>query len=270
MEKLSNNKNLNWIAAILAGALAAIAVYMGAIMTYDVMGDVLPGNDTARLLALAFFDGGAIAWAGICIYLARGSNQRAVSFWMMCFDLAGVVAMVIGAIYTGGQTLVNPPPWLGKFIVDGVMVVMASNLIALYYYHYNKPEVKEAITAQDLEDELTEQAEQQARANIKREAMQLGALLAGRVTSRIKYRMRLPMTVDEQAQWNGEIVEGETLPQPALPAPASDDVPTWVKAIFRFFGRGRSPQAQPSEPITSTPTSDSNSNDGSQEPSPNA
>ena len=76
MERFTNNKNLKWIAGILAGLLAAIAVYMGAIMTYDVMGDVLPGNDTARLLALAFFDGGAIAWLGICVYLARGSNQR--------------------------------------------------------------------------------------------------------------------------------------------------------------------------------------------------
>src|SRR5262245_28725717 len=132
MENLSSNKNLKWIAGVLAGLLAAIAVYMGAIMTYDVMGDVIPGNETGRLLALAFFDGGAISWAGMYVYRARGSNQRSVSFWLMVFDLAGVVAMVIGAIYTGGQTLVNPPPWLGKFIVDGVMVVMATNLIALY------------------------------------------------------------------------------------------------------------------------------------------
>src|SRR5688500_19997608 len=120
MEKVTNNTNIKWLAQILAGLLAVIAVYMGALMTYDVMGDVLPRNETARLLALSFFDGGALAWAGMYVYLARGSSQRAVSFWMMLFDLAGVVAMVIGAILTGGQELTNPPAWIGKFIVDGV------------------------------------------------------------------------------------------------------------------------------------------------------
>jgi hypothetical protein len=270
---MKENKNFKWLAVILAGALAAIAVYMGAIMTYDVMGDVIPNNPTARMLALAFFDGGAIAWAGMYIYLARGSNQRAVSFWMMVYDLAGVVAMVIGAIFTGGQTLVDAPPWLAKFIVDGVIVTMTLNLVATYYYHIQKPEVREAVAAQELEDTLTEQAEQQARATIEREAQHLGALLAGRVTSRIKYRMRLPMSEQEEAQWRGEVVDGDLLPQPALPAPAEagislrDFLGTWLKS---FFTRGRSPQPVGSVPTTTTPNSDSNSNDEPQpEPAPN-
>jgi len=180
----------------------------------------------------------------------------------MIFDLLGVGAMVIGAIYTGGQTLVNPPPWLAKFIIDGVMVVMLANLYALYYYHTNKPEVREAINAQTLEDQLIEQAEQQARANIEREAQTLGALLAGRVTSRIKYRMRLPMSETEAAQWRGEIVEGQEIPQPAqLPAPAYDGVPVWLTGLLqRFFGRGGS-QPQPSGPTTTSQNSDSNSNE---------
>ena len=262
---MKENKNFKWLAVILAGALAVIAVYMGALMTYDVMGDVLPGNETARLLSLAFFDGGAIAWAGMYIYLARGSNQRAVSFWMMCYDLAGVVAMVIGAIYTGGQTLVDAPPWLAKFIVDGVMLTMALNLIAVYYFHIQKPEVKEAIDAQTLEDTLLEEAEAQARATIERDAQALGALLAGRVTSRIKYRMRLPMSEAEAEQWRGEIVDAETIPQAQLPAPATGPgfvVWNWLKSFLQI---GIPAQVQQSELTTATPTLDSNSND---EPQP--
>lgn len=270
MERITNNKRLAWLAGILAGLLAITAVAMGVWMTWLVMGLVLPGNQTARFMALAFFDGGALGWAGVYIYKARGTPQRAVSLWMMVYDLAGVVAMVIAEIFLGGQQLVDIPLWLGRFIVDTVIITFALNLIAWYYYHTNQPEVREVITAQELEDELTEQAERQARANVEREAQQLGALLAGRVTSRIKYRMRLPMTQTEREQWEAsEVVDAETLPQPALPAPATyDSMPVWLAGLLqRFFGKGQ-PQPQPSEPTTTTPPSAPSSNNNPQPPSP--
>jgi len=267
MEKVTNNKRLAWLAGIFAGLLALIAVSMGVWMTWLVMGRVLPGNELARYMALAFFDGGALGWAGVYVYLARGTPQRAVSLWLLVWDLAGVVAMVIGEILLGGQQLVIIPPWLGKFIVDTVIATFAINLIAWYYYHTNAPETREAINAQDLEDELTEQAERQARASIEREAQQLGALLAGRVTSRIKYRMRLPMTQTEREQWEaGEVVEAETLPQPALPAPAGDRVSLW-SWLKSFLSVGM-PQPQPSESIPTLQNTDSNSNVPPQGPAP--
>ena len=239
MKNYFENQNFAWIARIFAGLLALIAVYMGARMTYDLMGDVLPGNETTRLLALAFFDGGAAAWAGMYVYLARGSNQRAVSFWMMCFDLLGVVAMVIGEILTGGQQLVNPPVWLGRFIIDSVIVVMCANLIALYYYHINKPELQESIEAANLEDMLANEAMQQARANVEREAQVLGAILARRATARLKYRARLPMSEAEAAEWRGEAIDATAEDVPALPGPQRL---TFWDHVMSFFGRGQSRQ----------------------------
>ncbi|MEO7841615.1 MAG: hypothetical protein ABIU06_19920 [Anaerolineales bacterium] len=272
MEKITNNKRLAWLAGVFAGLLSIIAVGMGVWMTWLVMGRVLPGNLTARFMALAFFDGGALGWAGVYVYKARGTPQRSISLWLLVWDLLGVVAMVIGEILIGGQELVAVPAWIGKFIIDTVIGTFALNLVAWYYYHTNAPETREAITAQDLEDELTEQAERQARAAIERESQQLGALLAGRVTSRIKYRMRLPMSETEAEQWRGDIVDAEALPSPAqLPAPVSDGVPVWLMGLLhRFFGHGRS-QPAASEPTTVTPTSDLNSNDKPEpEPKPSA
>lgn len=268
MEKITNNKRLAWLAGVFAGLLALVAVAMGVWMTWLVMGRVLPGNETARWMALAFFDGGALGWAGVYVYKARGTPQRAVSLWLLVWDLLGVVAMVIAEILIGGQALVAIPAWIGKFIINTVIATFALNLVAWYFYHTNAPETREAITAQDLEDELTEQAERQARAQIERESQQLGMLLAGRVTSRIKYRMRLPMSETEAEQWRGEIVDAETMPSPAqLPAPPAEGVPAWLMSVLRFFGRGQS-QPIASEPITTSPTSDSNSNDNPQ-PEPN-
>ena len=248
MEKITNNKRVAWLAGVFAGLLALVAVGMGVWMTWLVMGRVLPGNETARYMALAFFDGGAFGWAGVYIYKARGTPQRSIALWLLVLDLLGVVAMVIAEILIGGQSLVAIPAWVGKFIINTVIAVFALNLIGWYYYHTNAPETREAIAAQDLEDELTEQAERQARATIEREAHQLGALLAGRVTSRIKYRMRLPMSEVEAEQWRGEIVDAETLPQPALPAPAAaPGLWNWLKS---FLSVGMPAQVQQSELTT--------------------
>jgi hypothetical protein len=229
---------------------------MGAAMTYDVMGDVIPGNETTRLLALAFFDGGAIAWAGIYVYLARGSKQRAVSFWLMCFDLLGVVLMVIGAIYTGGQTLVNPPAWLAKTIIDGVMLVMSVNLIALYYYHINKPELQESIEAANLEDMLANEALQQARVNVEKEARALGAIMARRATGRLKYRLALPMSEAERAEFDGEAIDATAEDVPALPDQQRPDFWDYLKS---FFGFGRSTPSPVTLPSPSSSETDTNS-----------
>ncbi len=142
MKAFSENQNVRWLAAILAGLLGIGAVIMGAYMTLQVMQIVLPKSVFAQYMALAFFDGGALGWAGTYIYLAKGSHQRAVSFWLMWYDLAGVVAMVIGEIIIGGQSLVDIPTWLGGFIVGAVIVTFAVNLVAWYYYHQNKPELQ--------------------------------------------------------------------------------------------------------------------------------
>lgn len=261
MKSVFDNQNVAWVARILAAVLSAIALYMGASMTYDVMGDIIPGNETTRLLALAFFDGGAVTWAGIYVYLARGSNQRAVSFWLMVMDLAGVVAMVIGAILTGGQQLINPPPWIARFIIDSVVIVMCANLIALYYYHINKPELQESIEAQNLEDRLANEAMQQARVNVEREAQTLGAILARRATARLKVRARLPMSEAEAAEWRGETIDATAEDMPGLPAPQQLRFWDYVKS---FFGFGR---FKPS-PVTPSSKNSSNSPQETPQPSP--
>jgi hypothetical protein len=218
--------------------------------------------------ALALFDGGALAWLSAFIYKAKGMQQRTTALLMTCLDLAGVLLMVAGRIFTGGQELTDIPAGLGQAVIYGLIGATLLNLAAVYYYHLNEPDTVEAIEAQSLEDELTEEALRQARAQIKREAQALGFTLAARVTANIKYRMRLPMTPAERRQWDAKVIEGKVKDEPAeapqyLPAPGQTPAArpaflAWLANLPKLWRAGNradpfpDPQPEPADTITST------------------
>jgi len=250
---MKDNKMLGWfLSTILYPALFLGALFTSASMTFDVIGMILPRSPFMKWLAIGFFDAGALVWWLMYIVKAKGTHQRGASLMIFVIDLLGAVTMIAGELWLGGQTLATPPAWLGKLLINGTTIVMAGNLIAAYYFHANSPETREAAQAQELEDELVEEALGQARGRIRNEARQLGAVLATRTTSQIKYRMRLPMSENERASFDGEIVEGQAEDMKALPAPTNNTVGAmfgqWLKG---FFMRGLESLKQ-SEPTTTT------------------
>ncbi len=213
----------------------------------------IPDQPLTPYLALVLFDGGALAWMQIFLKQSKGTPQRSAAILMTVLDLAGVIAMSAGGLHLIGSNAIS------KILLWATL----TNVSAWYWYKLSSPDNLEAIAAQNLEDELTEEAQRQAKMNIEREAVKLGAVLATRTTSRIKYRMRLPMTAQEAAEWQGETIEGEvTETTPALPQPGAPRVNFW-DFVKSFFGIG-APRLTPepySEPITTTPNSDPNSNE---------
>ncbi len=263
---MKNNELLKWFAGVAFGAFLLAVIAWTASLTIGVMQIVLPHAPAVKWFALGLFDGGALTWLLVFIHKAKGTPQRGVSLLMTVLDLIGIVLMVIGGIYLGGQELANIPEWIGGALINGVIGATVLNLMAGYYFHASAPDVREAIQAQSLEDTLAEEALKQARVNVEREAQRLGAIMARRVTAQIKYRLALPMSESEQAEWEGETVDATAEEMKALPAPApSVGVWAWLKS---FFTRGQS-QPTPSEPITTSPTSDSNSNDAPGDDAPN-
>lgn len=251
---MKDNKMLAWfLSTVLYPALFLGALFTSASMTFDVIGMILPGNVYMQWLAIGFFDAGALVWWLMYIIKARGTAQRGAALVIFIVDLMGAVLMIAGELWLGGQTLATPPAWLARTLINGTIAVMAGNLIAAYYYHANAPDVIAAREMEEDIDELEAEARTQARAAIRRDARPLASVMAIRNTAQVKYRLRLPMTEQERSAWDGEIVNGEVKDLPALPAPA-DDVPGWVKAVFRFFGNGRNSRPETSEPITHTDT----------------
>jgi hypothetical protein len=256
----SDHALMKWFVGVGSLIFFATLILWTASLTLEVMGIVMPNNPTAKWYSLALFDGAALVWLGLYRYKAKGTPQRGVSLMLFVFDFACTVLMAAGGIYLGGQTLANVPTWLGQWIINVLIGATLANVGAGYYYKISDPEAREEAQAQSLEDEINEEAFKQARANIRREARQLGSIMSQRATSRIKYRLALPMTEEERAAWEGEIVEGQVVPPLQLAAPA-DEVPAWVRGVFRFFGRGGSRPHYQSEPITTTPTSEPSSNE---------
>ncbi|HEY9760011.1 MAG TPA: hypothetical protein V6C97_32935 [Oculatellaceae cyanobacterium] len=229
------NKNIQkWITEFLFVVFSVALIGWTASLTLGVMEIVLPNSPYVKYFALALYDGGALTWLFVYIYKAKGTPQRAIAMIMTFLDFLGVVLMVIGALYLGGQTLTEIPTWMGKGLVNGTIAATVFNLGMVYLYHANAPDTREAIQNQDLEDELTEEALLQARASVEREARVLGAVLARRATARLKYRLALPMTEAEAAEWNGETVDATAEDVPALSY--SQRHPFW-SALQSFFGR---------------------------------
>jgi hypothetical protein len=168
--------------------------------------------------------------------------------------------MIAGELWLGGQTLATPPAWLGKLLINGTTIVMAGNLIAAYYFHANSIETRAAVQAQELEDELVEEAYSQTRASIRRDARPLASVMANRATAEIKYRMRLPMSEIERSAFDGEIVEGQMEDVKALPAPTTNTLGAmfgnWLKA---FFMGGQTSPKQSSDITTSGNTASNSS-----------
>ena len=213
----------------------------------------IPDQPLTPYLALVLFDGGALAWMQIFLKQSKGTPQRAAAILLTVLDLAGVIAMSAGGLHLIASNAIS------KILLWATL----TNVSAWYWYKLSSPDNLEAIQAQNLEDELTEEAQRQAKMNIEREAVKLGAVLATRTTSRIKYRMRLPMTAQEAAEWQGEAIEGEvTETTPALPQPRQPHF-SFMDTFRAFFGLGMKPlQPEPySEPITTSQNLETNSNE---------
>jgi hypothetical protein len=258
------NKNIQkWLTDFMFVVFSVAIIGWTASLTLGVMEVVLPRSPYVKYFALALFDGGALTWLFVYIYKAKGTPQRAISMLVTVVDFIGIVLMVIGAIYLSGQNLIDVPSWMGRMLINGTIGVTIFNLGMVYLYHANAPETREAIQAQDLEDEIHEKGMEIARANVEREALRLGTIMAARATARLKYRLRLPMTEQELAEWNGETIEAEAQDVPALPYPQRLSFWDMLKS---FFGRGRSmPSPDTPQSLNSMETS---TNSPSQPPAP--
>jgi hypothetical protein len=195
-------------------------------------------NKILATLSLFLFDGGAYAGYKMLVGDAEGAPQRSAAQIVLWADFALAAAMVAGALEI-----------LPANTIKYVMLASAAfNGWALYYYETHQPETIEQMLEQDEADDLAEaarrnrrklhrEAMRQADGNISRQAVQLGTLLSLRATSMLKYEMRLPMTQDEQAVFEGEIIDTNALPAPV----ETSSAPTMglLEYLKTFFTQGQ-------------------------------
>lgn len=236
---------LKVVATIAFYAFVVVVAMWTASLTLGEVRDLLPNDPVTPFFALALFDGGAFVWLLVFISKAKGLYQRGVSLIMLLLDLAGVVAISAARLITGGQTMTAIPPELGAAVVYGVAVMTAINFLGAYAFHVTDPETLAEIEARSLEDELYQEAQDQARANMDQQKAALAAVLAGRATAKIKARLYLPLTNQEAQSIEGldlsdyapagQIIE-------AKPKKPAQGVPAWMVAAGQMFKRNRKRQ----------------------------
>jgi hypothetical protein len=236
--RMSNKENplANWFAGVFFLLFLLGVLIWTASLTLGVIDIVLPHNPIVKYFALALFDGGALTWAGVYIYKARGTPQRGIALLMTAFDLLGVVLMVIGAVYLGGQTLTNIPANIGSAMVNGVILATIANLVAGYYYHLNDPDSRIKIALQNFNDMVFEESIRQAHADVKANARRHGAIMALGLMAQFKYDLGLPMTKAEKAALSEDVIDVQAVEVPSLPYPAPRVLPAWWIALLQRLG----------------------------------
>jgi hypothetical protein len=230
------NPLAKWFAGAFFMLFLAGVLLWTASLTLGVIDIVLPNNPTVKYFALALFDGGALTWAGVYIYKAKGTPQRGISLLMTAIDLLGVCAMVIGAVYLGGQNLTTVPQGIGSAMVNGVIAVTVANLLAGYYYHLNDPDSRIKIALQNFNDLVFEESLRQAHADVKANARKHGAIMALGLMAQFKYDLGLPMSKAEKAALTEDVIDVQAVDVPELPYPAPRALPVWWIAILKRLG----------------------------------
>lgn len=230
---MRDNPLLKWfLSVVLYPALFLGALIVSSTMTFDVIGMILPGNLFMQYLAVMFYDFGALVWFLVYVVKARGMRQRGASLFIFMVDLAGAAFMIYSELNLGGQTLVQPPEWLGRWLINGTTAVMFLNLAAAYYYHMTSPEDLQAAAEQDQDDELQEVAMSQQRAYMEANIHNLAAPLFARSVARWKMRNALPLTDADYRALEGDYVDGQVIPS----LPAGQRVTFWGTLRHFFAG----------------------------------
>ena len=251
---MKSDRMKKWMAGTIFSLLGIVVIGFSIKLSYDVMAILFPNDPVLKFMAIALFDGGVIGWLLAYVAKAKGTPQRGVSLLMTVLDFLGVATMAIGGIYLSGQTLADIPKWVGDTVVVVTIIATVLNAGAYYYYHANDPATREEIQAQELEDDLNEEAMDQARFQVERKAQELGAIMANRVTARMKYRLRLPMTEQEVSEWKGEVIDAPAYDVNTLPPPPVQE-PTFWDHLKSFFGGKQSRRSSAMQPLKNSTVS---------------
>jgi hypothetical protein len=173
---------LGYAARIIFYVFCVVVLGWTATLTVSFVSRVLPESQVEPYLALAVFDGGAIAWLLVFLAYAKGLGQRAISILMLVLDLCGVALMTIAELFLGGQTFTEAPAGLGTIAVWCIGIWTFINLASAYAFHILDPESHQQITIGVAQDKVRESGLRQLEQNLE----VLGAELAAELGESMK------------------------------------------------------------------------------------
>jgi hypothetical protein len=187
--------------------------------TYNLMGFTSPDFITT-VLGLVLFDAGALVWLVLYLKDATGGPQRAIAQIAFGCDLVLTILAVIADLIIAG-TLIERPDWVGVAALVIISLAAAINIILLYIYHLNDPEVLRENQQRDLsdaEDAADYRIEKETIKKIEEDTPALAAEVAGIKSQawiearRAKYGVRTKPTIAIDSITHKQVEPLETVP----------------------------------------------------------
>lgn len=227
---------------VLAVFTVAIILFM-ALMNYQTLGRVFPGDPMQQVWGMVLFTGGTLSWFAIFLLASRGF-QRPIAMVMFGISLVGEVFYAAADVLQGGQSWVEVDASFGTYVIYSFIGLTFFHGFALYLHFFTKPEVWAAIDIEAIEDDIKDKAQVRAGELINKRVEGMADHLAGRVANTVYANLRLPMAeatvIDAVAQDMNQVNDL----RPAQVATVTAKKEGWFGKIFRPWQQAAQPTSR--------------------------
>lgn len=170
---------LGTIGKILGLCFAALVIGYTAYLTYLLAARLVPDNTILQAMTVVLFDGGALIWFTLFLTQAKGTAQWAIAGIGFAVGLVGAVIMAGGELILG-QSLITleDTTQIGWILIATTIGAALAHASLTYAFHFADPGTHNRIENAQKISKVTEQAYQNARAEIDRQAEEMGRDLA--------------------------------------------------------------------------------------------
>lgn len=153
---------LSFIAKGAFGLLMIVLIVLNASYGLSFISRIFPTNVVIQWASLIIFDGGALVWFMVFLFLAEGTAQRGTALSGAVLDLIGAGAIAFAEVFTSGSSFVALDPEM----VSGLQVVVTyaiplwtiSNVVLTYIFHVSSPAMTQQMKAREAQDKILEQS----------------------------------------------------------------------------------------------------------------
>lgn len=202
LEGHMNRSSGNILILLVGGVLMIYTAYRS---LHVVQATLPPEAQIVGYAALAGLDGALLAWTLFKARSARGDKQNAIATFMICLQLAGITATLIGDTVLTSDPTELTAGYLRTVTLWAVPLIIATNVAATVVVHLVDPAQEIFNAKREVQDEIERQVAEHLRQN--------AAQIAAQVT---------PAAADHRAaELLAEFMGRSRIAVPSQPAPAA-------------------------------------------------
>lgn len=179
---------------------------------------LFPDNLVIQFASLVIFDGGALVWFLVFLYMAEGVAQRGISVIGTVIDLLGAGMIAFAEVFTSGQGFValdaDTVKWLQIIVTYAIPLWVILNVIFTYGFHMTSPGMTLQMKARTAQDQLLEHAFHLVEKKMGANSERLAEHMSDDMVTGVLRALRLPENMSTPSSRSRSLPEnsGNTLP----------------------------------------------------------